>query len=148
VEALGPEQRRRYLALAVLLEDMAAVPLVQQTLWNADVGDALETAEQFISCSLAQREGKGIRLHDLQLAYVRAQCTNRDALCLIHGAMQLSAEVVAHDPAQFASQMVGRLLPYQEVPEIQQFTANLAAGAPIPWLLPLKPALQPPLEPR
>ena len=144
VEALEPEQRRCYFALAVLLEEMAATPVIQQILWNAYEGDALETAEKFIDLSLAQREGDGIRLHDLQLDYVRAQYPDRKALGLIHGAMQLSAHVVAPYPYEFAGQMVGRLLPHQDVPAIQQFTAIVAKGAPTPWLRPIKPTLQPP----
>ena len=144
VDALEHEHRSRYLALAVLLEDMSAAPLLQQTLWRAEEGDALETAEKFISLSLAQRQGDGIRLHDLQLDYLRAQCPDREALSVIHGAMRLSANVVARDPAQFASQMVGRLLPYQDIPAIQQFTASVTEGAPAPWLWPVKPALHPP----
>jgi len=57
VDELDQQAKDRYLALAVLLEDMAASPAVQQTLWNADEGEALETAERFVSLSLAQREG-------------------------------------------------------------------------------------------
>jgi hypothetical protein len=139
VEALEPEQRRRYLALAILPEDMAGAPLVQQALWSTDEGDALDTAEKFISLSLAQREGDGILLHDLQLDYVRAQYSDREALSLIHEAMRLSANAVARDPAQFAGQMVGRLLPYQEAPTIQRFMASVAEDAPTSWLRPLQP---------
>ncbi|MGD0973463.1 MAG: NB-ARC domain-containing protein [Candidatus Korobacteraceae bacterium] len=144
VEALEPEERRCYLALAVLLEDMAAAPLLQQDLWNADSGTALATAEKLVSLSLAQREADGIRLHDLQIDYVRAQYPNREALNVILGAMRLSANVVAGDPAQFVSQMVGRLLPYQHLPAITQFAATVAEGAPSLWLRPMKPALFPP----
>jgi NB-ARC domain len=69
VDALDPIACERYLALAVLLEDTPAHRTIQQTLWNVDDGEALETAEQFVSLSLAQREGNSgaIRLHDLQL---------------------------------------------------------------------------------
>jgi WD40 repeat protein len=146
VEALDPECRCRYLALAVLLEDMAAAPLVQQNLWNVEKEEALETAEQFISLSLAQRDGKesAIRLHDLQLDYVRTQHPDRDTLDLIRGAMRLSANVIGQDPAQFASQIVGRLLPYQDIPAVFHFTSRAADGAPTPWLKPLKPTLHPP----
>ena len=46
-----------------------------------NAGEAFETAEQFVSLSLAQhdREGRGIRLHDLQLDWVRAQQLDRAA---------------------------------------------------------------------
>jgi hypothetical protein len=69
VDALEPNARDRYVALAVLLDDMPAAPVVQQTLWSVNASEALATAEQFVSLSLAQREADcgGIRLHDLQL---------------------------------------------------------------------------------
>lgn len=118
VEALDDRARARYLALAVLLEDMAAHPAVQQVLWDADEFECLETAEQFVSLSLAQRDDAsgGIRLHDLQLDYIRAQYQDREALGLIHGAVRLSAHVIARDPEQFVSQMVARLLVHNGVP--------------------------------
>ncbi len=149
VDALPDPARVRYLALAVLLEDMAAAPAVQQTLWNVGEGDSLETAEQFVGLSLAQRDGAtgGIRLHDLQLDYVRAQYANREALALIHGAVRLSSQVVENDPRQFASQVVGRLLPHRDAPAIQQFIDEITVGAPTPWLRLLHPALHPPGTP-
>ena len=75
VDSLDETSRARYLALAVLLEEMAAAPPVQQCLWGVDENQAAETAEQFVSLSLAQRDQPegSIRLHDLQLDYVRAQ---------------------------------------------------------------------------
>jgi NB-ARC domain/TIR domain len=157
VDALEETARQRYLALAVLLEDMAAEPQVQQCIWGVDETEAAETAEQFISLSLAQpvwldREiitagvdwrtalsksveaPKTILLHDLQLDYVRAQWPPEDqeALDLIHGAIRLSSHVIAKDPSQFASQMVGRLLTYQGMPAIAEFTMQVAAGARTP----------------
>lgn len=74
VDALDPKARERYLALAVLLEDMRVHPAIQELLWDADELDSLDTAERFVSLSLAQRDGDdgGIRLHDLQLDYLRA----------------------------------------------------------------------------
>jgi WD40 repeat protein len=149
VEALreeDPAAAQRYLALAVMLEDMAVAPAVQQTLWNVDEAEALETADRFVTLSLATRDASsdGIRLHDLQLDYVRAQYPNPEALELIRGAVGLSAHVIEKDPRQFASQMVGRLLPYRDTPAIQQFIDEIAAGAPKPWLRPLHPALHPP----
>jgi hypothetical protein len=94
---------------------------------------------QFVALSLAQREGESIRLHDLQLDYVGAQYTDRSALELIHGAVRLSAHVIAKDPLQFASQLVGRLLPYQEQAAIREFTASLTEGSPRPWMRSLHP---------
>jgi hypothetical protein len=146
VDALEPTAGERYRALAVLLEDMAAHPTIQQALWNADEGGALETAEQFVSLSLAQRGGNSgaIRLHDLQLDYVRAQYPDREALTLIHAAVRLSAHVIAKDPSQFASQIVGRLLAHESQPTIRRFATALTEGAPRPWLHPLLPALASP----
>jgi WD40 repeat protein len=146
VDALEASARRRYVALAVLLDDMPAAPAVQQTLWGGDAGEALETAELFVSLSLAQRDADGgsIRLHDLQLDYVRAQHPDSAALELIHGAVRLSSHVIERDPAQFASQVVGRLLPHGDDPAISRFTRKIAAAAPCPWLRPLHAALHPP----
>src|ERR1035437_2630122 len=94
-----------------------------------------------------QRIEGGIRLHDLQLNYVRAKYPDREALALIHGAVRLSAHVIEKDARQFASQVVGRLLPYRETPAIGHFIDEIAAGPPRPWLRPLPPALHPPGTP-
>jgi WD40 repeat protein len=149
VDALGEKARQRYLGLAVLLEDMPIHPVIQQALWAADELEALDTAEQFVSLSLAQRVGDtgSIRLHDLQLDYLRAQYANLEALELIRGAVRLCSYVIERDPGQFASQVVGRLLPHQGLPAVQQFTNSLIRGAPRPWLRPLRAALSPPGSP-
>ena len=150
---IDPKARERYLALAVLLGDIPIHPVIQRTLWEVDKWEALDTTEKFVSLSLAQRDGEtgSIRLHDLQLDYVRAQYPDREALDLIHGALRLSLHVVERDPEQFASQMVGRLLPYvlpqgalPSIPTVQQFTRPLIQSARSPWLRPLRPALYPP----
>jgi hypothetical protein len=49
-------------------------------------------SKHFVERSLAQRDAAsgGIRLHDLQLDYVRAGYSDREALALIHGALRLS----------------------------------------------------------
>src|SRR5206468_3492110 len=140
---LDETARERYQALAILLEDMPVHPVMQRALWQVDEATAEETAEQFVSLCLAQREHASIRLHDLQLDYVRAQYADRSALKLIHGAVRLSAHAIIQDPFQFASQLVGRLLAYREYTPIRQFTDLLAEGAPRPWLRPLHPALHP-----
>ena len=51
---------------------------------------------------------------------------DKEALDLIHGAVRLSSNVLAKDPGQFASQMVGRLLPHSEMPAIERFTAKVS----------------------
>ena len=150
VDALEETARQRYLALAVLLEGMAAPPQVQQCVWGLDETEAAETAAQFVDLSLALREQPedSIRLHDLQLDYVRAQHPDRQALDLIHGAVRLSSHVIEGDPSQFASQIVGRLLPYVRpegaIPAVQQFTSSVVKAAPRPWLRPSYAALSPP----
>jgi WD40 repeat protein len=60
---------------------------------------------------------------------------------LIQGAIRLSSHILAKDPAQFASQIVGRLLAHKDQPAIQQFTDSLSRTARLPWLRPLWPAL-------
>jgi hypothetical protein len=146
VDSLDATSRARYLALAVLLEEMAAAPSVQQCLWRVDENQAAETAEQFVSLSLAQRDQPegSIRLHDLQLDYVRAHYPDKRSLELIHGALRLSSNVIAKEPQQFASQMVGRLVSYGDMPAIEEFIERVYEGTRTPWLRPLQPALLPP----
>jgi WD40 repeat protein len=148
VDALDETVRLRYLALAVLLEDMAAAPQVQECIWGVDETEAAETAEQFVALSLAQRDRPegSIRLHDLQLDFVRAQwpSDDKEALDLIAGALRLSSNVIAEDPGQFASQMVGRLLSYGNMPTIDEFLRRIAEGTRNTWLRPLQPTLGPP----
>jgi WD40 repeat protein len=146
VEALKPEMRTRYEALAVLLQGMAASLPILQTLWNVDAPAARLAGKHVAERSLAEwnSAASALRLHDLQLDYVRAQYPDRDALDLIHGAVRLSSNAIEIDPRQFAPQMVGRLLPYADSPTINRFTREVAAAAPMPWLRPLYPALHPP----
>jgi len=148
--ALAPEMQTRYKALAVLLEGTAAPLPILQTLWGVGDAEARRIIRHFVDRSLAQREAEtgSIHLHDLQLDYVRAQWADREALQLIHSAERLSSHVIGRDPRQFASQVVGRLLPYVQavpaVPGLQQFAQSLIAWAPHPWLRPLEAALHPP----
>jgi WD40 repeat protein len=144
-----PIAAQRYLRLAVLLEDMAAAAPVLQALWNVGPSEALETAERLVGLSLAQRgEASGeIRLHDLQLDYLRAQFRHPGDLRLILEALRLSAHAVEKDPQQFPSQMVGRLLPVSENLVIRQFIDEITVGAPRPWLRPITPGLHPPGTP-
>ena len=87
VDALDAEARQRYIALAVMPEDMPAAVQAQQCLWGVDEVEAVETAEQFVSLSLAQRDQaeRSIRLHDLQLDYIRKQYPDQEALPLLQG---------------------------------------------------------------
>src|SRR5262249_20010638 len=146
VEQLNDLQRDCYGALAVLLEEMPAPPVIQQTLWGMDGAEAAEICERLIGVSLALREvdGESIQLHDLQLDYVRAQYPDPQALKVIHDAVRLSSHVVAKDPTQFASQVVGRLLGMEGNRGVKDFSAKLTEYAPCPWLRPFWPALDAP----
>lgn len=137
--ALTQNKQEKYKALAVLLEDMAADLPILQTLWNVSEAKARRMSKHFTDLSLAQREehSEAIRLHDLQLDYIRAQYPDAEALDLIRGAMKLAYHVIVKDPAQFASQMVGRLLTHESRPAIRCFIEQVASGAPVPWLRPL-----------
>jgi WD40 repeat protein len=148
VEALPAPMQERYLKLAVLLGDVPAPLVVLQTLWKVNEAEGRRTARYFVDRSLATWEtaepARGIKLHDLQLDYVRARCDDPTALQLILGALRLSAHVVARRPEEFAAQMVGRLLPHQRTGTVAAFTRDLAEGALRPWLKPLWPSLHPP----
>ena len=145
-QSLKLEMQERYKALAVLLEDMAAPLPILQTLWNVDEPEARRISRILADRSLAQRDNadESIRLHDLQLDYVRAQFPDRQALDLVHGAIRLSAHVITKDPDQFASQMVGRLLPHYDLAAIKEFAERTSRGASKPWLRPFQASLHPP----
>jgi hypothetical protein len=103
MEALPVQMQKRYLKLAVLLEDVPAPVMVLQTLWNLNEAEGRRTARYFVDRSLAFWEDEaepahGIRLHDLQLDYVRARFSDPASLQLIHGAVRLSAHVITKDP--------------------------------------------------
>jgi WD40 repeat protein len=144
VKALSPQMQERYGRLAVLLDDMSAALPVLQTLWRVGEGEARRIGRQLADRSLAHRDHNGgLSLHDLQLDYVRARYANRETLEWIHGAVRLSAHVIEKDAWQFASQIVGRLLPLSDVPAIHQFLDEIVAGASVPWLRPIHPGLHP-----
>jgi WD40 repeat protein len=63
---------------------------------------------------------------------------------LVEGAIRLSANVIGRDRGQFASQMVGRLLTFQDAPVIAEFSKQLVEGTRARWLRPLQPTLRPP----
>jgi WD40 repeat protein len=146
VTALGEITRARYLRLAVVLEDMVIEPPVQRTLWGTDEAETLDTAETLIGLSLAERvrEDGAIRLHDLQLDYLRARWPERGTLELIHGALRMSMHVLLRSTGQFASQMVGRLLAYRDNQGVARFVDEIAAAAPRPWFRPLHPCFESP----
>ena len=141
--------RERYRALAVLLEDVPAPLTVLRTLWAASESEARQTARYFVDRSLATWESDadpahGIKLHDLQLDYVRAGYPNQESLQLIHEATRLSSHVLQNNPEQYSSQLTGRLCGLKSSPEIAQFVSQISAAAPKPWLRSIYPALHPP----
>jgi hypothetical protein len=69
---------------------------------------------------------------------------SEEDLQLVQGAIRLSSNVIANDPDQFTSQMVGRLVSYQDMPAIADFSGRVAEGGQKPWLRALQPALHPP----
>ena len=150
INSLEAVDRERYYALAVLLEEMAVSGAIQQALWGTNEDESAEAAERLMALSLAQRDGDGtsIRLHDLQLDFVRAQFPDKQALNLIHSAVRLSSHVIAKDPRQFASQLVGRLMTQAQAQEggveIGRFLSSLKRGSPRPWLMPRTPVLDSP----
>jgi hypothetical protein len=145
-QSLKPEMQERYKALAMLLEDMAAPLPILQALWNVDEAGARRISRNLADRSLAQRDSadESIRLHDLQLDYVRAQWPkdDKEALKLIHSALRLSSHVIGKDPEQFASQMTGRLLSHQDKPVIGELLERLTANAVRTCLWPLSPTLE------
>lgn len=146
-QSLKPELQERYKALAVLPEDMPVRVPILQTLWNTNEADARRISKLLVDRSLAQDDvdlsarENGIRLHDLQLDYIRAQFPDREALDLIHDTIRMSVHVIAADSSQFASQIIGRLLPYQNQRCIHHLTDRVRKGSPRPWLRPIWPAM-------
>ena len=92
--------------------------------------------------SLAQRDeaDESIRLHDLQLDYCVPVPGPGGAGVDPRRPSALGA-MIDRDADQFASQMVGRLLSYRDMPAIHEFTERVAEGRNKPWLRPLQPAL-------
>ena len=144
LRSVDPIAEYRYRSLAILLEGLPIAGAVQQALWNVGEIEALETAELFVSLSLARREGRdgSIRLHDLQLDYIRSQYEDVSTLSCLREAVRLSVHVFNRDPNQFASQLIGRLGGQEGA--IGHFIERLASGAPRPYLRPRKPTLHPP----
>lgn len=141
VDALYPDDKVRYLRLAVLLEDMRAPERLLQALWGGEERDVRRVARLFVDRSLARRDaGNNIRLHDLQLDYIRGEHPDQAALALEHSALLLSQHIISFYPEQFASQMTEKLLAHKVQPGIASFLDDLDESAPRPWLRPLWPA--------
>jgi WD40 repeat protein len=145
VNALAAEIREKYKRLAILLEDMSAQLPILETVWNTAEAEARWIGQHLVDRSLAQRDSEngGIRLHALQLAYLRAQYSDRESLPLIHGAIRMAAHVIEKDPSQFAGQLAGRL-PHGTRLANQLSSTNATIRAPGSWLRPLQPSLDAP----
>jgi hypothetical protein len=143
----APDQpmKARYLKLAVLLENVPAAEPMLRTMWslNGKTGEreVHRTIRFLAERSLAVREGNGIRLHDLQLDYLRDAYTDKETLGLLRSAYRRSVHVVGKEPMQFASQMTGRLLPFRQRGPVREALDEIRKSAPRPWLRPLRPAL-------
>jgi WD40 repeat protein len=70
-----------------------------------------------------------------------------EACALVRDAIQLSTHVIATHSDELASQLVGRLLAYNDVPLIREFSQNAGRIATGPWLRPLHAVLSPPGTP-
>jgi WD40 repeat protein len=64
-------------------------------------------------------------------------------VCLVQGALRLSAHILAQDKTQLAEQLLGRLLSY-EIPKIQVLLEQAKEGKAAPWLRPLTSSMTPP----
>lgn len=77
VEALAPEERERYLELAVFPEEAGIPEATLETLWAASglsAADSRDLAAKLVARSLAQPAGEGLlRVHDLQADYLRQE---------------------------------------------------------------------------
>jgi WD40 repeat protein len=143
LDELSTEDRKRYLKLAVLLEDMTAPAVILEQIWGDNQDEVESLMNRFVDLSLASREPNGsIRVHDLQLDYVRSEYPDPQLLALIHSALRRSLHVVLPYPARFASQMIARLLAYDTEPAVLPFIANLDANEPRPRLRLLRPTME------
>jgi len=148
VDELLPEDRNRYFALAVLLEDMPATSALLQQIWGGDLYDVEDAMDRLVEFSLASRDAMGgILLHDLQLDFVRDQHPQPESLKLVHAALVRSLHLLRHYPEQLAAQLTGRLLSLRQQAGITQLLETLAVNRPRPCLWPLWPALEPPGSP-
>jgi WD40 repeat protein len=134
--------QQKYLQLAVLLEDYPVPFPVLQTLWNASLAEVRLIAKLLQDRSLVEidREER-LRLHDIQLDFVRSRYVDPETLATIHAAFKLSAHVISLDSTQFAPQLAGRLLPHAGMPAIRHFIESLYVGNSNNPLQPLWPAL-------
>lgn len=143
VKELAPEDRARYLLLAILLEDLPAPAVLLQQIWGGGMDEVEDFMSKLVGLSLATRDANdNIRLHDFQLDYLRGENSDKEALTLEHSALLRSLHVVGSHPEQFASQMTGRLLAHRDQLGIGAFLRDLEASAPRPRLRPLWPTLQ------
>jgi WD40 repeat protein len=142
IRALPPELRSYYSALAVVPDDMAVALPILQVIWDVDAPLARRIRRLLAEKSLAGIVDEGLRIHDLQLAYLRAKHPSRSALTLINMAFDTSARVTGTNPQQVTSQLIGRLLKYQSTEGVGQFIASLHKATRWPWLRPIHGSLK------
>ena len=87
--------------------------------------------------------GPQLLIDDYALAADHAAGEAAESLRLIGDALGQSAHVLATDPEQLPSQLVGRLLTQQQ-PQVQALLASVRPGEGCPWLRPLTASLTPP----
>jgi hypothetical protein len=123
-----------FLELAALPERTAYPEAIQRTLWPGQ--SSTNVREELIRGSLVERgvDKNAIELHSLWHKFACQQKyqdeDGRKAMALIHAAVLLSSHVVVTHPEQFASQLVGRLLPYKEIVGVDRFLQTVERGAP------------------
>jgi len=144
VDALDENVRGHYLSLAILPEDFAVTPSLLQRLWTESEDNVDWISQVLVNQSLASRESGGLIPHDLQLAYLRSQSSNPEALDLQRAAFRRSANIIRRDPKQLASQMTGRLLGLTEYGDISKLLDQLWAMEPRPRIRPLLESLSSP----
>ena len=102
VETLPPEERERYLELAVFPEETLIPEATLETLWASSglsAPDARDLAAKLVARSLAQPAGESLlRVHDLQADYLRHEVGDLRPLHL-----RLVAAYSARCPRGFAS---------------------------------------------
>jgi WD40 repeat protein len=143
IEWLDSLSKRRYLRLALLLEEMAISEAMLTALWGSNADDAQQTARLLVDRSLASRDAEGnFRLHDFQLDFIRGEHPDPGTLALQHAALLRSMHVLLSHPDQFSSQMIGRLLGFERQPAIAAFIKELDFCAELPRLRLLHPPLE------
>ena len=107
----------------------------------AELCRAKLNADPFSGCLFVFRSRRAtsikVLVYDGQGFWLATKYPDPVALDLIRAAFRLSASVIQNDPRQFASQMVGRLLPSKGRAHVDHFITTVTQGSPSSWLRPL-----------